>query len=150
MKLFTCYHFNLYRTFYSNWLFCPDMLTVSEQLSVWWILTSMEIEPVTFLSPLRYRMNCWTTMLPLPLKETLVVNTAIHTVWPLVRFVSVFYNLIFPYICTFSGGFTSEVRWCGKCSGKLVCFSDFLIRIQTLRTEKRAKARIVCTSRPPE
>lgn len=42
----------------------PGLLTVSEQISVWWILTSIEIDRVTFLSPRRYKMNSRTTKLP--------------------------------------------------------------------------------------
>lgn len=42
----------------------PGLLTVSEQISVWWILTSIEIDRVTFLSPPRYKMNSRTTKLP--------------------------------------------------------------------------------------
>lgn len=42
----------------------PGLLTVSEQISVWWILTSVEIDWATFRSPLCYKMNSWTTKLP--------------------------------------------------------------------------------------
>lgn len=42
----------------------PGRLTVSEQISVWWILTSIEIDRVTFLSPRRYTMNSRATKLP--------------------------------------------------------------------------------------
>lgn len=42
----------------------PGLLTVSEQISVWWILTSIAIDGVTFLSPPRYKMNSRTTKLP--------------------------------------------------------------------------------------
>lgn len=42
----------------------PGLLTASEQISVWWILTSVEIDCATFLSPLCYKMNSWTTKLP--------------------------------------------------------------------------------------
>lgn len=42
----------------------PGLLALSEQISVWWILTSIDIDRVTFLSPPRYKMNSRTTKLP--------------------------------------------------------------------------------------
>lgn len=95
----------------------------------------MEIEPVTFLSPLCYRMNSCTTILPLPLKGTLVVNIAIH-IWPLVTF---FTSVQFPFfhISRTLRRFYLRVEERNLCPQSL--FLIFLFRIQTFQRQKLAK-----------